>query len=110
MDFSRFLVPSVFLVALASPAAAELCVIDAVPAATILVPYFEVDLGNAGKSKFERTKITLVNTDEAPVIAHVVLWTDLSVPTLNFDIFLTGYDVQRRDSFVELSRRRTLVS
>lgn len=91
---SRSLVALALLAALAAPAAAELCVIDAVPAATILVPYFEVDFRNFGKSKFERTKVTLINTSPAPTIAHVILWTDASFPTLNFDLFLTGFDVQ----------------
>ncbi|MFQ5525153.1 MAG: hypothetical protein ACE5GX_02720 [Thermoanaerobaculia bacterium] len=93
----RFLSVFVILVALVSPAAAELCTIDAVPAATILVPYFEVDLRNAGRGRFERTKITLINTSPAPTVAHVILWTEHSFPTLNFDIFLTGFDVQEFD-------------
>ena len=29
-----------------------------------------------------------------PQIAHVTLWTDWSFPVLDFNIFLTGYDVQ----------------
>jgi hypothetical protein len=28
------------------------------------------------------------------VLAHVTLWSDLSVPTLAFNVYLTGYDVQ----------------
>jgi hypothetical protein len=35
-----------------------------------------------------------VNTTDLPQIAHVVLWTDWSFPALDFNIFLTGYDVQ----------------
>lgn len=30
-----------------SPAKAEMCTIDVVPAATLLLPYFEVDVGDA---------------------------------------------------------------
>lgn len=97
MDFAKSLVASLLLAASAAPAVAELCVIDAVPAATILVPYFEVNLRDRNKSKFERTKVTLINSEAAPAIAHVILWTDLSVPTLNFDILLTGFDVQEFD-------------
>ncbi|HVT15710.1 MAG TPA: hypothetical protein VHQ90_05930 [Thermoanaerobaculia bacterium] len=28
------------------------------------------------------------------VLTHVAIWSDLSVPVLNFDVYLTGYDVQ----------------
>lgn len=97
MIFRRFVVVAVLLAAFGTSARAELCVIDAVPAATILVPYFEVNFKNIGKSKFERTRVTLINTDAAPTLAHVILWTDLSAPTFNFDIFLTGFDVQEFD-------------
>src|SRR5207253_3250451 len=37
---------------------------------------------------------TIVNTTDLPQIAHVVVWTDWSFPALDFNIFLTGYDVQ----------------
>ncbi|MCP4204986.1 MAG: hypothetical protein GY769_24010 [bacterium] len=93
----RFLTAMVLLTAFGAPASAELCTIDAVPAATILVPYFEVDFRNFGKSKFERTRVTLINTAPEPTLAHVILWSDLSAPTFNFDIFLTGFDVQEFD-------------
>lgn len=78
----------------AAPAAAELCTIDAVPAATLLLPYFEVDLGKNNFRKVEQTIISLQNAGAAPALAHVTLWTDLSVPTLSFDVFLTGFDVE----------------
>jgi len=61
------------------------------PAATLLVPYFEVDLGNpAGRT----TLVSVNNASPRPVLARMVLWTDWGVPTLAFDIYLTGYDVQ----------------
>lgn len=97
MVVPKSLIAISLLVVFTGPAVAELCVIDAVPAATLLIPYFEVDFRNQHKSKLERTKITIVNLDAAPTLAHVILWTDLSVPTFNFDIFLTGYDVQEFD-------------
>jgi hypothetical protein len=73
------------------PAAAKTCAVDVVPAATLLLPYFEVDL----KSPAGRTTLMSINNigDQA-ALAHVVLWTDLGVPTLAFDVYLTGYDVQ----------------
>jgi hypothetical protein len=61
------------------------------PAATLLVPYFEVDLGNpAGRT----TLVSVNNAAPRPVLARMVLWTDWGVPTLAFDLYLTGYDVQ----------------
>jgi hypothetical protein len=77
---------------LSTPAAyAEIGTIDAVPAATLLLPYFEVDLVNpAGVT----TLFSINNASASAALAHVTLWTDESVPTLNFDVYLTGYDVQ----------------
>src|SRR3984893_11549592 len=61
------------------------------PAATLLVPYFEVDLSNpAGRT----TLLSVNNAAPRPTLARMVLWTDWGVPTLAFDIYLTGYDVQ----------------
>jgi hypothetical protein len=75
----------------ATPATAEICTIDDVPAATLLLPYFEVDLGNtAGVT----TLFSINNASASAAVAHVTLWTDQSIPTLDFDIYLTGYDVQ----------------
>jgi len=67
------------------------CALDGGPAATLLLPYFEVDLGSpAGRT----TLFSVNNAGEKSVVAHVVLWTDISVPTLAFDVYLTGYDLQ----------------
>ena len=76
-----------------APAEAELCAIDAVPAATLLLPYFEVKL-DRDRSKIPVTFFSINNASEESTIAHVSFWTDMSVPTINFDVFLTGYDVQ----------------
>jgi hypothetical protein len=73
------------------PAAAVICAVDAVPAATLLLPYFEVDLGNSLGSE---TMFSINNASATAVLAHVVLWSDLSVPVLDFNVYLTGYDVQ----------------
>jgi hypothetical protein len=79
------------LLALAGSASAVICTIDAVPAATLLLPYFEVDLGNANG---QTTLFSVNNASATAVLAHVVVWSDLSVPVLDFNIYLTGYDVQ----------------
>lgn len=51
------------------PATAELCSIDAVPAATLLLPYFEVDLDS---SDGVTTLFSINNAEAAPALAHVV--------------------------------------
>jgi hypothetical protein len=79
------------LLALGGPAVAEICTVDDVPAATLLLPYFEVDLDNVGGLT---TLFSVNNASAADTIAHVVVWTDLSVPVLDFNIYLTGFDVQ----------------
>jgi hypothetical protein len=79
------------LLALAGSASAVICTIDTVPAATLLLPYFEVDLGNANG---QTTLFSVNNASASAVLAHVVVWSDLSVPVLDFNIYLTGYDVQ----------------
>jgi hypothetical protein len=61
------------------------------PAATILIPYFEVDLADPSG---QTTLFSVNNAMSKPALARVVLWTDWGVPTLAFDIYLTGYDVQ----------------
>jgi hypothetical protein len=82
---------SVQILAGLSPAAARTCSLDVVPAATLLLPYFEVDLQDASG---RTTLISVANASDKAALAHVVLWTDLGVPTLAFDVYLTGYDVQ----------------
>ncbi len=65
--------------------------IDVVPAATLLLPYFEVDIAS---QLGVTTLFSVNNASAAPQLAHVTLWTDMSRPTLDFTIYLTGYDVQ----------------
>ena len=79
------------LLALSGQAVATICTIDDVPAATLLLPYFEVDLNNPDGIN---TLFSINNASATAVLAHVVLWSDLSVPTFDFNIYLTGYDVQ----------------
>ncbi len=74
-----------------TPARAVICTVDEVPAATLLLPYFEVDLGNQWGNG---TLFSINNASASAVLAHVVVWSDLSVPVLDFNIYLTGYDVQ----------------
>ncbi len=79
------------LLGLTGAASAAICDNDVVPAATLLLPYFEVDLDN---SNGVTTLFSVNNASATAVLAHVVVWADLSVPVLDFNIYLTGYDVQ----------------
>lgn len=67
------------------------CDVKVTPAATLLLPYFEVNLANPG---VRTTLFTITNVTRYPQIAHVTLWTDWAYPVMNFNVFLTGYDVQ----------------
>ena len=79
------------LLGVAGSASAVICTIDAVPAATLLLPYFEVDLGDPNG---QNTLFSVNNASATAILSHVVVWSDLSVPVLDFNIYLTGYDVQ----------------
>jgi hypothetical protein len=69
------------------------CDIGVYPAATLLLPYFEVDI-NAAPGAGTDTLFTVINTSQQPQIARATIWTDLGFPVLTFTIFLTGYDQQ----------------
>jgi hypothetical protein len=66
------------------------CDVTVGPAATLLLPYFEVDFTN----RTQDTLFTITNVTRLPQIAHVTIWTDWSFPLFGFNIYLTGYDVQ----------------
>lgn len=72
------------------------CDISVAPAATLLLPHFEVELdGNADTAR--TTVFNVINVSSSPQLARVTLWTDWSYPALSFSIFLTGYDVEAVD-------------
>ena len=70
---------------------AEIGVLDNVPAATLLLPYFEVDLNNPNGVT---TIFSVTGADATAYLAHVTLWSDMGIPTLSFNIYLTGFDTQ----------------
>lgn len=74
------------------------CDIGVTPAATLLLPYFEVETSGAAGTG-PTTLFTITNTSRFAQIAHVTLWTDWSIPVLDFNVFLTGYDVQSINLF-----------
>ncbi|HSG41456.1 MAG TPA: hypothetical protein VLE27_17575, partial [Thermoanaerobaculia bacterium] len=79
------------LLAFTPPAEARSCSNEVTPAATLLLPYFEVSLGAP-------TGITTVfsvnNASFQPVLAKAEVWSDLGVPIFGFNIYLKGFDVQ----------------
>ena len=77
------------ILALAPPAKADLCTIDNVPAATLLLPYFEVSPIQGQTT----TLFSINNASATAALTHITLWTDWSLPTIDFDLYLTGYDV-----------------
>ncbi|HEV3455352.1 MAG TPA: hypothetical protein VHG32_02270 [Thermoanaerobaculia bacterium] len=85
------LLAALFLPLHAGAAAASPCHQEAVPAATLLLPYFELDLNNPNGLT---TLFSINNASASAVLAHVVIWSDLAVPMLNFNVYLTGFDVQ----------------
>jgi len=69
----------------------SLCSIEATPAATLLLPYFEVNIDDPNGVD---TFFSINNAEPYGVLAHVIVWTDMSVEALDFNVYLTGYDVQ----------------
>ena len=82
------------------PPSGALCDIGTNPAATLLVPYFEVD--SADTSGMD-TLVGVVNTSANELVARVVVWNVDAYSIFGFNIFLTGYDV------VTFSMRQILV-
>ncbi len=91
LTWRQALILALLAFALAAPATAELGTVDAVPSATLLIPRFDVDLAD---EQGLTTLISVNNASSAPALAHVTVWSEWSVPILDFDIYLTGYDVQ----------------
>lgn len=79
------------------------CDVSVMPAATLLLPYFEVEVAKPPATA-RTTLFTVINTSNQPQIAKVTLWTDYSYPVLEFQIFLTGYDVQAINLWDVLAR------
>ncbi|MGZ5433676.1 MAG: hypothetical protein ACXWH7_12185, partial [Thermoanaerobaculia bacterium] len=77
------------------------CDIALLPAATLLLPYFEVDLEDP---RGETTIFTVTNVSPEDRIARVTLWTDYAFPVITFNIDLTGYDVQSINLYDVIAR------
>ncbi len=89
----------VALLAIASGAGAITCTIDQRPAATLLIPYFTATFNADGTAlstgaTAKDTLVTIGNASSAPMLAHVSVWSDRSELVLDFNIALTGFDIQ----------------
>lgn len=71
------------------------CDVGLAPAATLLLPYFEV----SEHRPWATTLFTVTNVTNVAQLARVTLWTDFSYPVFTFNIYLTGYDVQAIDLY-----------
>lgn len=90
-----------------SPAHAALNALDPLPGASLLFPYFEADTANPNGSD---TLVSFHNASATAVLDHVTVWTDLGVPVLTFNVYLTGYDItsfSMRDMLVNGNLPRT---
>lgn len=73
------------------------CGLSSRPAATVLLPYFEVDVEDP---EGRDTLFTVATVDARPTLAHAVVWTNRGHPVLSFDFFLPAggsrtFDVRR---------------
>jgi hypothetical protein len=64
------------------------------PGATLVLPYFEVDLNNH-TPQGDTTTIQIFNTSQTAILSHLEIYSDLGVPAFGFDVYLTGYGVYR---------------
>jgi hypothetical protein len=71
----------------------DTCDISTAPAATLLLPYFEVETSTTTPNP-RSTLFTITNVTGFNQVAKVTLWTDWSYPVLDFNIWLSPYDVQ----------------
>lgn len=87
------------LFAIAGGAGAITCTIDQRPAATLLVPRFAVSLNadstvdNSSPASVD-TLVAIGNASSAPMIAHVSVFNTRSTLVLDFNVALTGFDIQ----------------
>lgn len=64
------------------------------PGSTLLLPYFEVETRTRSGAN---TVFSVNNASATAVLTHITIWSDLAVPVLAFNVYLTGYDVQTID-------------
>lgn len=75
---------------------AALCARDDVPAATLLLPWFEVSTDCAAVAR-RTTEFSVTNTSDSSRLTRVTLWSNAGVPVLGIDVFLNGFAQQTID-------------
>ena len=76
---------------LALPSFGAVCTRGNRPAATLLLPYFEVDTVSASG---RTTLFSIGNSSDEATAAYVTVWTDWSIPVLGFFVHLNSDEVQ----------------
>jgi hypothetical protein len=98
MVISKGMVVSGLLLLLVSlnPAGAVVGAPDVAPAASLLLPTFVVDVSDDGceNGTGVTTLFAIGNASASAGLAHITVWSDVSVPVLDFDVYFTGFDVQ----------------
>jgi len=96
--FLTMALAGVLALGLGSAAYAVECALDNVPASTLLFPFveYDYDLGAIGgtDNSGQTTLFAITNVSSEAQIVHITLWSDYSVALLDFNLTLTGYDVQ----------------
>jgi len=90
--FLTFTLVAALVVGATSVVYANVCAFDAVPAATLLFPFVVFDYNNPVDGSTTLFAITNVSADAQ--IVHVTVWSDISISVLDFNVVLSGYDVQ----------------
>jgi hypothetical protein len=84
----------VVLAGAAMPARAAVCDVQVQPAATLLLPYFELNLANPNAMD---TLFWVNNALPNAELVHLTIWSDLGIQVTAFNIYLTGFDMQEID-------------
>lgn len=82
----------------AGAAHASQCAVDQVPGATLLMPYFEVELEGCDPQAPGRTTVVWVrNVAEAHQLVQVTLWGDYGQPVAGFPMYLPAMSARHID-------------
>jgi hypothetical protein len=69
----------------------QICSFDPVPSVSLLFPYIVYDYSGTTTTN---TLIAITNTGSEAQIVHITLWSDYSFPVLDFNVVLSGYDME----------------
>jgi len=69
---------------------ANMCARDTVPAATILYPFIQYNYADPDVN----TLFSVTNVSNEAVIVHFTLWSDYSLHVVDWNVVLSGFDVQ----------------